>query len=246
MKIMKTWWLQCLFLLILLPLQVKPDINFSLSTFYTVVAPDNPPDKITYLALGDSYTLGEGVKEFERWPVQLAEAISAKGLAVSPPVIIARTGWTTDELMVELDRRNIADTFDLVSLLIGVNNQYSGRSAAQFRTELVQLITKAVELAGGKSSQVLLISIPDWGVTPFAMGRDRARIAREIDEFNTIVRQEADARNIKFFDITPISRLAKDDLNLLAADRLHPSAKMYALWVQLMLDDVLKGLQTHE
>lgn len=203
---------------------------------------DETPKQLRFLALGDSYTIGESVPETERWPVQLAALLSQAGITVQKPRIVARTGWTTDELMAELNRQQIADTFQLVSLLIGVNNQYRGRPAEQFRSELIQLIGRAISYAGGDSTRVFLVSIPDWSVTPFAMGRDRARIAREIDQYNSIVQQEAQARNILFINITDISRLAGNDLSLLASDRLHPSAKMYRMWVDLMLPEIRKIL----
>lgn len=202
-----------------------------------------PPDtglKVKYLALGDSYTIGEGVPESDRWPVQLAALLNQAGIAVEKPRIIARTGWTTDELLAEINRQQITDTFNLVSLLIGVNNQYRGRPASQFRIELIRLIDQAITFTGGNSGRVFLVSIPDWGVTPFAAGRDRARIAREIDDFNAIIRQEANARNLLFFDITPISRQAALDLSLLASDKLHPSGVMYRMWVDLMLPEIQK------
>lgn len=208
--------------------------------------PDEPQAVLTYLALGDSYTIGEGVREAERWPVQLSSQLNAAGIKVQSPLIIARTGWTTDELMAELDRRAISDTFDLVSLLIGVNNQYRGRPVSQFRTELVQLINRAIQYAGGDTSRVFLVSIPDWGVTPFAMGRDRVQIASEINAYNEVIRQEAEARNILFFNITDISRLAATDNSLLADDRLHPSGKMYRMWVELMLPVIIKRLKNNE
>lgn len=208
--------------------------------------PDEPQAVLTYLALGDSYTIGEGVRETERWPVQLSSLLNAAGIKVQSPLIIARTGWTTDELMAELDRRAISDTFNLVSLLIGVNNQYRGRPVSQFRTELVQLINRAIQYAGGDTSRVFLVSIPDWGVTPFAMGRDRVQIASEINAYNEVIRQEAEARNILFFNITDISRLAATDNSLLADDRLHPSGKMYRMWVELMLPVIIKRLKNNE
>ncbi len=206
----------------------------------------DPPlmeQKVNYLALGDSYTIGEGVAENERWPVQLAEQLNRFGLATAKPRIIARTGWTTDELMAEINRQQINDTFDLVSLLIGVNNQYRGRPVSQFRAELIQLIDKAIAFAGGDTAKVFLVSIPDWGVTPFAMGRDRVRIAREIDAFNEVIQQEAALRNMLFFNITPISRQAATDLSLLAMDRLHPSGTMYRMWVDLMVPEIAKILK---
>jgi lysophospholipase L1-like esterase len=170
--------------------------------------------------------------------------LNQAGVAFNKARIVARTGWTTDELMAELNRQQIADTFQLVSLLIGVNNQYRGRSASQFQSELVQLIDKAVQNAGGNAERVFLVSIPDWGVTPFAAGRDRQRIAREIDQFNEIVRIEAENRNMLFFNITPISRQAAQDQSLLAPDQLHPSGIMYKKWVELMLPDLHKRLIT--
>lgn len=211
-----------------------------------IPTPDEPQTVLTFLALGDSYTIGEGVREAERWPVQLSSLLNAAGINVQSPLIIARTGWTTDDLMAELDRRAINDTFDLVSLLIGVNNQYRGRPSAQFRTELIQLINRAIRYAGGDSTKLFLVSIPDWGVTPFASGRDHVRIAREIDEYNEVIRQEAEARKLLFFNITDISRLAASDNTLLADDRLHPSGKMYRMWVELMLPGIMKRIKNNE
>lgn len=211
---------------------------------YEYSTQDTSAVKLNYLALGDSYTIGEGVVETDRWPNQLLVLLNQAGVAFNKARIVARTGWTTDELMAELNRQQIADTFQLVSLLIGVNNQYRGRSAEQFQSELVQLIDKAVQYAGGKAERVFLVSIPDWGVTPFAAGRDRQRIAREIDQFNEIVRIEAENRNMLFFNITPISRQAAQDQSLLAPDQLHPSGIMYKKWVELMLPDLHKRLIT--
>ncbi len=169
--------------------------------------------------------------------------LNQAGIAIEKPRIVARTGWTTDELMAEINRQQITDTFNLVSLLIGVNNQYLGRSAFQFRIELIQLIDQAISFTGGNFGRVFLVSIPDWGVTLFAAGCDRARIAREIDEFNAIIRQEANARNLLFFDITPISRQAALDFSLLASDKLHPSGVMYHMWVDMMLPEIQKILK---
>lgn len=207
---------------------------------FSITDPTSSTLSINYLALGDSYTIGEGVAENDRWPVQLSAALNASGLIVKTPRIVARTGWTTDELMAELNRQQIADSFQLVSLLIGVNNQYRGRPAAQFQSDLVQLIERAVQFAGGRSERVFLVSIPDWGVTPFAAGRDRQRIAKEIDQFNDIIRAEALSRNMLFFDITPISRQAAQDQSLLASDLLHPSGSMYRLWVDLIHPEIQK------
>jgi lysophospholipase L1-like esterase len=207
------------------------------------IKPIEPQTTSNYLALGDSYTIGEGVLVTERWPVQLAAALTKDGIPVETPQIIARTGWTTDELMLGIEAAQVKDTFDLVSLLIGVNNQYRGRSTEQFRTELILLINKALTFAGNDTSKVFMLSIPDWGVTPFAEGRDRAKIAREIDAFNYVIWQETSSRNILFVDITRISREALTDQSLLAADRLHPSGSMYGRWVEELLPKLKLSLQ---
>ena len=178
-----------------------------------------------YLALGDSYTIGEAVAESERFPVQLA-----RELGIAEPAIIAKTGWTTDELSAALDTVRLAGPFDLVTLLIGVNNQYRGRSAEEYRTEFAGLLDRAIGFAGGDPKKVIVVSIPDWGVTPFAEGRDRVKIAAEIDQFNAINREEAARAGAKWVDITPISR--GNDPALVAADGLHPSGKQYTEWVK--------------
>ena len=139
-----------------------------------------------YLALGDSYTIGESVPEGERFPVQLA-----RELGIGEPTIIAKTGWTTDELNAAIDAANVTGTYDLVTLLIGVNNQYRGRPADEYRTQFAALLQRAIGFAGGDARKVIVVSIPAWGVTPFAASRDRAKIAREIDQFNAINREEA-------------------------------------------------------
>lgn len=178
-----------------------------------------------YLALGDSYTIGESVDASERFPVQLARALN-----IGEPQIIARTGWTTDELNAAIDAADPQGPFDLVTLLIGVNNQYRGRSADEYRTQFAALLQRAIGFAGGDASKVVVVSIPDWGVTPFAEGRDRAKIAREIDQFNAINREEASRAGAKWVDITPISR--RNDPALVAGDGLHPSGKQYTEWVK--------------
>lgn len=178
-----------------------------------------------YLALGDSYTIGESVPASERFPVQLARA-----LGLGEPQIIAKTGWTTDELNAAIDAADPRGPFDLVTLLVGVNNQYRGRSADEYRTQFAALLDRAIGFAGGDAGKVIVVSIPDWGVTPFAEGRDRAKIAREIDQFNAINREEAARAGARWVDITPISR--RNDPTLVAADGLHPSGKQYAEWVK--------------
>jgi lysophospholipase L1-like esterase len=194
-----------------------------------------------YLALGDSYSIGEGVPEAGRWPVQLCVRLRREGVAIDDPTIIATTGWTTDELSAAMDAATLEPAYDLVSLLIGVNNQYRGRSAEEYRVEFRQLLDRAIALAGGRSDRVLVLSIPDWGVTPFAhgSGRDVLRIASELDVYNAIACEEAEARLAPFIDITGISRLHPA---LLADDGLHPSAAQYALWTEAALPVALAML----
>ena len=198
-------------------------------------------NKYTYLALGDSYTIGESVEENERFPVQLADKLIKDSFDISYPLIIAKTGWTTDELLAAIKERNIKDTFNIVTLLIGVNNQYRGRSSEQYRGELKQLIDIATKYAGGKKENVFVLSIPDWGVTPFAEGRDRKKIAGEIDEYNKVKKEECEKAGIKYYDITEISRL--NDASLAAGDGLHPSGKQYSLWVEKIYPDIKKSLE---
>lgn len=206
---------------------------------------------VRYLALGDSYTIGESVQEAERFPNQLASLLESShqltksigGIEVS---IIARTGWTTQELWEGIQARQIDPPYDLVSLLIGVNNQYRGYDINEYRTQFAFLLNKAIEYAGGDSNRVIVLSIPDWGVTPFAGGRDRGQIAKEIDEFNAVNRDETERSGAHYIDITPISREAVNDLALVANDGLHPSGKMYGMWAEKALPvviNILKGTE---
>ena len=202
---------------------------------------------MTYLALGDSYTIGEGVPEAGRWPVQLAQALRDEGIALDAPRIIATTGWTTDELSTAIDAAAIdaaapLGRFDFVSLLIGVNNQYRGRDLANYRDEFTALLDRAIGFAGGRADRVLVLSIPDWGVTPFAAaqvarkrGRDAAQIARELDAYNAAAAAICATRGVAFVDITAASRARGGEAPMLADDGLHPSAAMYAQWTALAL-----------
>ena len=184
----------------------------------------------TLLALGDSYTIGESVTPVENFANQLAAA-----LRVAQPRIVAKTGWTTDELDKAIDAASLPNRFDLVTLLIGVNNQYRGRDADEYRVQFAALLKRAIGFAGGRPARVIVVSIPDWGVTPFAAGRDRAKIAAEIDRFNAINREETLRAGAHYADITAISRRAANDPSLLAADGLHPSGRMYAQWVAVIV-----------
>lgn len=194
--------------------------------------------ELSYLALGDSYTIGESVEESERWSVQLVHKLTGLRKAFAHPKIIAKTGWITDELKTAIVSENITQTFDLVSLLIGVNNQYRGLNVEQFRTEFVDLLEMAIQFADNKPSQVFTVSIPDWGVTTFGGGGIKPEIFTQIDLFNEVVREESEKKNIAFVDITPISRQALHDSSLIAHDNLHPSGKMYELWVEKIVSEL--------
>ena len=190
---------------------------------------------LRYLALGDSYTIGEGVEPALRWPVQLAERLRSAGVSVAVPEIVVRTGWTTTDLAAGIDGAEPQGIFDIVTLLIGVNDQFRGRSVESFRQGFNGLLQRAIVFAGDSPSNVVVVSIPDWGVTPFASGLDKGRIAAEIDLFNQTTREETVQAGALFVDITGISREAESDLDLLAADRLHLSGLMYEKWVDVVL-----------
>ena len=200
---------------------------------------------LSYLALGDSYTIGEGVPEDGRWPHQLARALRADGIALEDPLTIAATGWTTDELDAAIDAADPRGPFDFASLLIGVNNQYRGRAAGEYAEQFAALLDRTIGLAGGRTDRVLVLSIPDWGVTPFAAasGREPASIARELDACNAAARALCDARGVAFVDITAISRAHGAEPAMLAADGLHPSASMYTGWTRLALPVARRLLQ---
>ena len=199
-----------------------------------------------FLALGDSYTIGEGVAAEERWPDQLAVALRKHGIPIHDPEIIARTGWTTDELSVAIAAQPLHPPYALVTLLIGVNNQYRGRDADNYRVEFRNLLERAIALAGDHPQRVMVISIPDWGVTRFglASGRDRARIARELDAFNVANAQIAATLQARHVDVTAASRAGGERADLLIADGLHPSAAMYRRWLALIQPQAQIALTT--
>jgi lysophospholipase L1-like esterase len=196
-----------------------------------------PPDggaRARILSLGDSYTIGESVSSDDRWPVQLASLLRARGLDVADPQIIARTGWTTRDLSTAIDEERPRGPFDLVTLLIGVNDQYRGRSAEEYRPQFRLALSRALTQAGRRPESVIVISIPDWGVTPHAQGRDRRKVASDIDAFNAVNRDEASAVGTHYADV--------------AADGLHPSAAMYVEWAHAVLPlalDVLAPRRPH-
>ena len=195
----------------------------------------------TYLALGDSYTIGQSVTEAERFPAQTVSKLKQDNINFNAPEYIAVTGWTTRNLINSITTAPPAKTtYDFVTLLIGVNNQYQNRSQAEYATEFTELLNTAIEYAGNRPKRVAVLSIPDWGVTPFANGRDRALIAKQIDSFNVINKQIALAKAVNYIDITPSARMAATDIALVATDGLHPSGKEYEKWA-ILLAAVIKS-----
>ena len=191
---------------------------------------------LRYLALGDSYTIGESVKVSERWPDLLVSALAQKGISVSDPRIIATTGWRTDNLKDAIEKAELNDNYDLVSLLIGVNNQYQGKPVDQYANDFEDLLKTAIRLAKGNSKYVFVVSIPDYGYTPFGRAR-LAAISTQIDEFNEINKRIAEQYHVAYYNITEISRKGLEDPSLVAPDGLHPSGKMYSQWVDLIMEN---------
>lgn len=195
------------------------------------------PDKpLTFLALGDSYTIGEAVVEELQWPVQLVKQLNDEGGNIANPQVIAKTGWTTAELQVAIESETptIQAPYDLVSLLIGVNNQYRGYDFQIYEKEFEELLLKAISFADGNASKVFVVSIPDYGVTPFATSKNPEKIALEIDQYNATAQAIANRYQVQFINITAISRQAATNRTLVASDGLHPSGKMYTEWVTLV------------
>ena len=211
--------------------------------------------RLSYLALGDSYTIGEGVDAAGRWPMQLAKALREAGIAIANPRIIATTGWTTDELSAAMDAAEPLGEWDFVSLLIGVNNQYRGRDVDDYLGEFARLLQRAIALAGDRAGRVLVLSIPDWGVTPFALasGRDVQEIADALDAYNAAACELCAAHGVAFVDITAISRDDGGATVMLADDGLHPSAAQYSRWadaalpvaIALLGDEKGNGVREH-
>lgn len=203
-------------------------------------------DELRFLALGDSYTIGEGVAPRHRWPNALARRLRVEHMKVSDPTIVATTGWTTDELSAAMDRAALAPPYDFVTLSIGVNNQYRGRSADEYRGEFGALLERAIALAGDRPQRVVVVSIPDWGVTRFGRESDRdvAQIARELDAFNAVNRAESQRRGVAWADVTEISRAVGDAPDQLVDDGLHPSGRQYDAWLTTILPQARRALSS--
>jgi lysophospholipase L1-like esterase len=220
---------------------IHSDMNNNDTTINTDLTGNNTT--YTWLALGDSYTIGESVKEEERFPAQTISILKNKNILFKPPEYIATTGWTTLNLLDAITQQNPQEPYDVVSLLIGVNDQYQHFDTSSYKIHFAQCLQKAIALAGNKTEHVFVLSIPDYSVTPFAQNSDTAQIRKELDEFNAINKKVTLSYNISYTDITPLTREAKNDASLIAGDGLHPSAKEYAKWVELLAPEIKKVLK---
>ena len=224
---MRTSFVQLIFVILLPAL-----FSCSKSNINTMDQGSIPDTSKTYLALGDSYTIGQSVTEPERFPKQTVSLLRSQGIKINDPKIIATTGWTTKNLIDAINTTTLQNNYDVVSLLIGVNNQYQGRSIDEYKTEFTILLNRVIQYAGSKSTHIFVLSIPDYSVTPFASGSDKAKIAAEIGQFNVENKKISTQLGVNYIDITPISR--ENDPSLIASDGLHPSGKQYKRWVDLL------------
>ena len=197
----------------------------------------------TYLALGDSYTIGESLPIYESYPYQTVQLLRGKGVQITAPEIIAKTGWTTDELAVAIDQTRLIEQYDYVSLLIGVNNQYRGRKSDEYAMQFEELLKRAISFSANGTSHVFVISIPDWGATPFAEGRDTKKIAEEINAFNDINKSISEKYGVAYIEITEGTRDAKKNPALVARDKLHPSGTEYNKWANKLAEKIFEVYQ---
>lgn len=200
-------------------------------------------DTLSYLALGDSYTIGESVKPKERWPNQLKSALDTTELKIHEPKIIAKTGWRTDDMLSNAKKQLSDSTFDLVSLLIGVNNEYQGKSPKSFESEFEKCLKYAISKSKHGKKGVFVLSIPDYGYTPFGEEKQKS-ISKRIDTYNEICKRISEEYEVVFINITDISRRVKENEGLVAHDNLHPSAEQYALWVERAVDEVVRMISS--
>ncbi len=198
---------------------------------------------LSYLALGDSYTIGEGCALHENFPYQVVQLLRSNNIQCHPPEIVAKTGWTTTELLGHLNTVILNGSYDWISLLIGVNNQYRHFSVQEYAMEFRALLEFAITKAGGVAENVFVLSIPNWGLTPFAKGRDREIITSEIFQFNEVNRQISLQASTQYIDITTASSETTEHPGQLAADGLHPSGKAYQRWSKLLTDRVIGVLK---
>ncbi|MEP7142979.1 MAG: SGNH/GDSL hydrolase family protein [Ferruginibacter sp.] len=222
------------------PGAVNPAIPYT--PVIPVVIDTTPPG--SFLALGDSYTIGQSVPVADRFPVQTAKYLTVKGINFGTPEIIAQTGWTTANLLSTLSlAAPLKPKYDIVTLLIGVNNQYQHRTQQEYADQFLTLLNIAIQYAGNNKKRVIVLSIPDYSVTPYASGSDRALIAREIDSFNLINNTISSKMGVNYLDITGSSRLAANDLSLIAPDGLHPSGREYKVWADGLVPVIQKALE---
>jgi len=218
-----------------------------LLTFNFIAMAQTSQKTYTLLSLGDSYTIGESIAEQERFPNQVVDLLSKEKIQFQAPTIVAKTGWTTDELTDAILHTKLKKKYDFVTLLIGVNNQYRERDLTNYETEFHNLLQKAIEFAGGKREYVIVVSIPDWGVTPFVVNDAKKRtgkqISNEVAAYNKVNEQIAKQANVHYIDIYPISQEAKNDPSLLALDGLHPSGKMYTKWAEKIIEKIIAILR---
>jgi lysophospholipase L1-like esterase len=218
-------------------------IPFALSSTTAPEPAILPADSVSYLALGDSYTYGLAVSQNESFPFQLDSALKQNGYKAANPVVIARFGWTSADLLAGVTAADLTQKFDFVTLLIGVNDQNKGVNTETFTSNLDQLIGQAVVLAKGNSNRVFVISIPDWSVTPFAANMNTAEISAGVQLFNTVNQVEAGKFKVNYIDISALSDLAATDPSLTSYDGLHPSAKMYALWANQFYGNIIASFK---
>jgi lysophospholipase L1-like esterase len=228
----------------------KPSSSSVINNMDTTMSNGNSPNTDTtnngiyrWLALGDSYTIGQSVKEEERFPAQTISILKSNNLLFKTPEYIATTGWTTINLLDGIKTQKPQGPYDVVSLLIGVNDQYQHMDTGGYRPHFIQCLEKAIALAGNKTDHVFVVSIPDYSVTPFAQNSDTAQIRQQLDEFNAINKEITLSYNISYTDITPLTREAKNDASLIAGDGLHPSGKEYAKWAAALAPEIEKVLK---
>lgn len=197
----------------------------------------------TYIALGDSYSIGESVLLYQSFPYQVVQMLRKKGISFSAPEIIAKTGWTTDELSAGISDCVLLSYYNYVTLLIGVNNQYRGRSVEEYKEEFEGLLKQAIQLVDGKKERVIVLSIPDYSVTPFADSMNQEKVVKEIELYNSVSKAVSLQYKVNYIDITPDTRKALNDPSLLAPDQLHPSGKAYKKWAEKVADVIYEQLK---
>lgn len=210
------------------------------------VNPTSSTSSPKYLALGDSYTIGTSVEEPERFPAQAVELLKKENINVSNLQYIATRGWTTFDLMASIREQNPSSNFDIVTLLIGVNDQYDGIDIAKYEKNFAELLATAIELSGNRPSRVFVLSIPDYSAVPFIAASDKARVSKEVEAFNAVNKKITLENNIAYIDITPSTKAAIDDLSLVASDNLHPSGKEYQKWAELVAPSIISALKEDE